>query len=183
MSREYDLYLEDHKANVRKGFEWLRENLPDVIDACNFGIEHQVCYAHDESKNERDEYEAYDAYFYGGNQSYQVVQDFNYAWLKHIHRNPHHWQHWILNHDDEGEEILDMPYNDIVEMICDWLSFSFSKGDLKEIFKWYDEHKSGMKLSDKTRNTVDDILRKISQTLMAIGYMDTNGKKIMSEEK
>lgn len=25
---------------------------------------------------------------------------FNIAWLKHIHRNPHHWQYWILLNDN-----------------------------------------------------------------------------------
>ena len=31
MSKEYDLYLQEHKANVKKGFEWIRENLPELI--------------------------------------------------------------------------------------------------------------------------------------------------------
>ena len=165
MSREYDLYLEQHKGNVAKGFHWIQEYLPELIPT-NDGIdyEHQICFAHDASKNEADEYEAYDAYFYGGNRSYQVVQDFNYAWLNHIHRNPHHWQHWVLLCDDpnEGEIILGMPYHYILEMICDWWAFSWSKENLTEIFKWYDEHKSYMKLERKTRQTVEDILKKIT---------------------
>ena len=100
------------------------------------------------------------AYFYGGNRSYAVVQEFNYAWLRHIHRNPHHWQYWILVNDDpdEGEVVMDMPYNYIIEMICDWWAFSHMKGDLTEIFKWYDEHRDYMKLSDNTRKEVEWIL-------------------------
>ena len=54
-----------------------------------------------------------------------------------------------------------MPYNHILEMICDWWSFSWSKGDLTEIFKWYDAHKAHMKLGKKTRQTVEDILDRI----------------------
>ena len=165
MSREYDLYLEQHKGNVAKGFYWIQEYLPELIPTNNgIDYEHQICFAHDTSKNEADEYEAYDAYFYGGNRSYQVVQDFNYAWLNHIHRNPHHWQHWVLLCDDpnEGEIILGMPYHYILEMICDWWAFSWSKENLTEIFKWYDEHKSYMKLERKTRQTVEDILKKIT---------------------
>lgn len=164
MSIEYDLYLEQHKANVRKGFEWIKENLPELIIAIpDVDYEHQICFAHDASKSESDEYEAYDVYLYGGNRSYEVVQNFRKAWLKHIHRNPHHWQHWILVNDnpDEGEIILDMPYNYILEMICDWWAFSWNSGNLREIYSWYDEHKSYMKLSDRTRATVDNILRKI----------------------
>lgn len=100
-----------------------------------------------------------------------MVQDFNYAWLNHIHRNPHHWQHWILLNDEpnEGEIILDIPYHYILEMICDWWAFSWAKGDLTEIFNWYDQHKSYMKLSEKTRKTVEDILWKIRLELQKGG--------------
>lgn len=42
---------------------------------------------HYESKNDPDEYNAYDYYFYGKNRSYGVVMAFKQAWLKHIHRN------------------------------------------------------------------------------------------------
>lgn len=168
MSREYDLYLEEHKGNVAKGFYWIRENMPELlIDSHIVPYESQICFEHDASKSELDEYFAYDAYFYGGNRSYQVVQDFNKAWLLHVHRNPHHWQYFCLIQDDPGSEmiILDMPYNYILEMICDWMSFSFAKGDLYEIFNWYDDHKDHIKLSDKTRKLVDNILGKIHDKL------------------
>lgn len=157
MSYEYDRYLVIHKNNVKEGYDWLCANLPELIKD-NYG--HQICFAHDHSKSEPDEYEAYDAYFYGNNRSYEVVHNFRRAWLQHIHRNPHHWQHWVLINDDpkEGEVILDMPYNYIVEMICDWWAFSWAKGDLTEIFGWYEQHKEYMKLSNKTRNTVEHIL-------------------------
>lgn len=169
MSREYDLYLEEHKLNVRKGFYWIKENIPEAVKdyAWNDELEQQICYQHDASKNNPDEYRPYDRYFYGNNRSYGVVQDFNEAWLKHIHRNPHHWQHWVLINDnpDEGEIILDMPYNYILEMICDWWAFSWAKENLTEIFNWYDQHKDYMKLSKSTRGTVELILDKIKNKL------------------
>lgn len=31
MSKEYDLYLQEHKNNVKKGFEWIIYNLPSII--------------------------------------------------------------------------------------------------------------------------------------------------------
>lgn len=164
MSREYDLYLEQHKDNVRKGFDWISQNIPElIIDIPGVDLYEQIRFRHDASKSELDEYGPYDKYFYGGNRSYQVVQDFNYAWLMHIHRNPHHWQYWVLVNDDpsEGMIILDMPYQYILEMICDWWAFSWNSGDLTEIFKWYDEHKDYMKLSKKTKKSVEDILNKI----------------------
>lgn len=169
MSKEYDLYLQEHRENVKKGFVWFIENLPEVLEPaadCS-DISWQIEMAHDLSKDNQEEYEAYDAYFYGKNRSYEVVQDFRYAWLRHIHNNPHHWQHWVLINDDpdEGEIIMDMPYNYIIEMICDWWSFSWKSENLAEIFKWYDEHKEYMKLSDKTRGAVEDILQKMREII------------------
>lgn len=158
MSYLYDEYLQDHISNVQKAFMWMIEHDidPRIIQ---FDV-----YKHDDSKYTPQEYDAYDKYFYGGNRSSKVVSDFNYAWLHHIHRNPHHWQYWVLQHDDEGEEILEMPFNYIIEMICDWWSFSWKSGNLTEIFDWYEKHK-GMKLHEKTRKTVEDILEKIKKEL------------------
>ena len=148
-----------YKNNVRKGYEWLRNYLPNLVNGLG---DWNTNFAHDESKSQRDEYEAYDAYFYGGNRSYQVVQAYNRAWLLHLHRNPHHWQHWVLINDDpeEGEVLLDMPMEYIIEMICDWWSFSWKTGDLFEIFNWYEEHKDHIKLSVRTRNIVENIMNK-----------------------
>ena len=172
MSKQYDLYLEQHRSNVAKSYNWMRENIPEIfnnIPENDFSLLHefQIRYDHDKSKDLEDEYNAYDAYFYGGNRSFEVVQNFRYAWLKHIHRNEHHWQHWVLINDDpnEGEIIMDMPYNCIIEMICDWWAFSWNKGKLDEIFVWYDEHKNYMKLSEKTRNVVESILGLIKNKL------------------
>lgn len=90
--------------------------------------------------------------------------------MRHIHVNPHHWQHWVLINDDpkQGTICLDMPYNYIIEMICDWWSFSFKTGNLSEIFNWYDERKTHILLSDDTRETVEDILGKIREKVEGV---------------
>lgn len=164
MSVQYDNYLTEHKENVAKGFRWLQENIPEVIED---GFEWQICFNHDASKTDPEEYDAYDAYFYGNNRSYSVVQNFKKAWLRHIHNNPHHWQHWILINDEpkEGMVVIDMPYIYVVEMICDWWSFSWTKGDLNEIFGWYEDRKDYMKLSANTRKSVEYILGKMKDKL------------------
>lgn len=165
MSREYNQYIKKHKLNVIKGFEWIRDYAPELlvnVDECEINI-----LKHDNSKYDIGEYEAYDNYFYGNIRSYDVVNNFNKAWLEHIHKNPHHWQHWILINDEPNKKeiILDMPLKYIIEMICDWWSFSWQKGDLYELFKWYDEHKDHMKLSPDTRHTVEYILTYIERIL------------------
>lgn len=175
MSYEYDEYLDSHRMNVAKGYWWLQEHLPEMLRTENpINLEYQICDDHDRSKNTVAEYEAYDAYFYGKNKSYEVVQNFNRAWLHHIHNNPHHWQYWILVDDDpgEGEVILDMDYNYIIELLCDWWAFSWKKGNLYEIFSWYDDHKAYIKLSPKTRKTVEDILDQIREKLDELEFKE-----------
>jgi hypothetical protein len=165
LSYEYDSYLERHRENVRKGYSWMQEHIPEVLKD---GVaDWEVNFNHDSSKNSTDEYEAYDAYFYGNNRSFAVVNAFRRAWLLHIHRNPHHWQHWVLINDEpnEGEIVLEMPYEYIIEMICDWWSFSWSKNNPAEIFDWYEKHSKYMRLADTTRKTVEDILNKIYENL------------------
>lgn len=166
MSIEYDRYLERHRANVSRGFSWIASNLPELIPNDGTNYEWQFL-LHDKSKADPEEYDAYDRYFYGRNRSYAVVQDFRRAWLRHIHCNPHHWQYWVLINDDpdEGEVCIEMPGNYILEMVCDWWSFSWDKGKPEEIFDWYDEHRDYMKLHDKTRQRVEDILDRIGEKL------------------
>lgn len=175
MSQAYDLYLQLHTNRVYEGYAWIKQNLPKLLhDSIEYGgtvdYEWQLGSGHDRSKYTPDEYAAYDAYFYGGNRSYAVVQAFNYAWLHHIHNNPHHWQHWILTHDDleEGETILEMPHNFIIEMICDWWSFSWGTGNLHEIFSWYESHKAHIKLHPKTRVYVENALEQIRAALIKL---------------
>lgn len=167
MSLKYDKYLVEHIGNVAKGFSWLVEKLPEILGN-EYQVEQlrqQICGEHDKSKYSAEEYHAYDVHFYGNRT--EPESEFDHAWLHHIHHNPHHWQYWILHNDDPdlGMKILDMPYNYILEMICDWWSFSWKTGKLEEIFTWYDAHKAYMKLSDATRKTVEDILEKIKEKL------------------
>ena len=164
MSIQYDNYLREHKQNVAAAYDWLVENLPQVIGPTTSYDAH---IAHDNSKFDVEEYDAYDAYFYGGNRSYEVVTNFKRAWLYHIHANPHHWQHWVLINDEpnEGTIALEMDYPSVIEMICDWWSFSHKTGNLYEMFAWYEKHKSHMILHDNTRKLVESILSLIKDRL------------------
>ena len=166
MSIEYDNYLAEHRANVRKGLYWFRNNLPEYLTGNERDLS-VLAWNHDYSKDGPKEYDAYDQYFYGGQKTKEVEEEFNKAWLHHIHSNPHHWQHWVLIKDEteEGIVALRMPYWYVVEMICDWWAFSWSKGNLYELFNWYDKHKNYMKLHADTRELVEEILGKIEEKL------------------
>lgn len=160
MSAEYTQYIVEHKANVEKAYHWLFDhNILDIHTARPTQI-----ISHDLSKYQPEEYDAYDHYFYG-NKTEAVKRDFDYAWLHHIHNNPHHWQYWVLVNDEDGTKALEMPEEYAIEMVCDWWAFSHKSGNLKEIFDWYESHKKNMILHEKTKKFVEDLLDKIKKEL------------------
>ena len=170
MSEEYNSYLKQHCENVVKAYQWLATNCPDLIPDGSYDDFLRTFLRHDESKYTLVEYEPYDDYFYlkKNNRSYEVQNEFNKAFLHHLHVNPHHWQHWVLIQDyneDHQQIIFDMPYRCVIEMICDWWSFSWASGDLTEIFSWYDKNKKGILLSVATRTKVENILDRIKKVL------------------
>ena len=171
MSVEYDQYLAEHIGNVDVGLHWMMDNLP-LNQIQTDAILDALLTAHDESKFSKEEYEAYDKYFYGENKSYEVCRAFDQAWLHHQKCNPHHWQYWVLINDDPDDETLTqlktlpMPLNFIFEMIADWWTFSWRNGNLFEIFTWYGNHKDRMMLHFDTRMIVEDILQKMWKVLV-----------------
>lgn len=86
---------------------------------------------------------------------------FDCAWLKHQHRNSHHWQHWCLREDSGGVKVLKMPYVDMMEMVCDWegagRAITGKKGGTCD---WYDDNRHIIQLHPDTRRAVE----------MALGY-------------
>lgn len=166
MSLAYNNYLDEHIANVGKAYWWIKEHMPRAVEDITDDEEFAILKCHDESKYTCEEYDAYDEYFYGKDKTPEVEKEFDYAWLHHIHNNPHHWQYWVLINDEAyvGMEILDMPYYRIIEMICDWWSFSWKTGNLYEIFDWYKKH-NNMKLSPRTKEIVENVLDMIAGKL------------------
>lgn len=169
MSKAYDEYLEDHIENVKKAFNWMiDQGVLDFLDLNDDEIEKysKVIYNHDNTKYWADEYEAYDRYFYPDEYEdnppfLQRVEEYQRAWLEHMHRNPHHWQHWVLINDNGFFTVLPMPEVYIIEMICDWWSFSWKKGNLYEIFDWIDENSPHILLDNETTRLVEKILNRI----------------------
>lgn len=165
MSIAYDQYLRDHIDFVQHGIAWLYGHIPYVKTLVPNMMEvMSLGYSHDNSKYEQAEYDAYDEYFYG-KKTAEVEKAFNYAWLHHIHCNPHHWQYWVLIHDDEPQEALEMPAKYVIEMIADWWTFSWKKEKLSEIFDWYEKHSPGMILHPNTKAMVENILNLMKEEL------------------
>lgn len=162
MSKKYDDYLTQHIDNVKKAFNYIRLFAPQILTKYNCKMDN--IWYHDASKASNEEYYTYDEYFVTGDKNNKKTEEeFNKAWLHHIHENPHHWEHWVIPVENT---CIDMPIDDIIEMICDWWSFSFKKGDLNTIFDWYEAHRDKILLSDRTREIVEDILKMIKEELI-----------------
>lgn len=187
MSAEYDQYIATHKENVMKGLRWMDDNLPRSIinsEAMVLALENGEL--HDNSKFDREEYLAYDDYFYGGERTPEIQAAFDLAWLRHIHHNPHHWQYWVLMEDDPESgtfgKVLDMPLECIYEMIADWWTFSWKNSNLMEIFGWYTAHRETIKMSAKTRLITETILKTMFDILKMQSILEGKSETLIMEE-
>lgn len=149
-------YIEEHKANVSKFASWLKENLPELFEEIDVELFDDMIREHDDSKFSEEEFEPYAQHFFGDKKN---KLEFEEAWKHHWMHNEHHPEFWL------GE---DMPYVYILEMLCDWGSFSIKAGNMRELSEFYfnkakdDEEKM---LSDATKEIIEDILSKIDSVL------------------
>lgn len=70
-----------------------------VFKAClQLGVPLWIAILHDWDKFLPDEWLPYARTFYApdGTKRYQENVDFARAWMKHQHRNKHHWQYWLM---------------------------------------------------------------------------------------
>lgn len=149
---EYERYIKNHVSNVQRAFRSYGVDLCRILDA-NFDHIYSRLLKHDDSKTSCEEFTAYRIKFYPIAGESISEQDFNRAWLHHIHNNDHHPEHWIIP-TAKGNTILDMPVECIVEMLCDWQSFKYAgKGNAYDFYYKVDK-KEGL-LSDKTRRLVE----------------------------
>ena len=160
---EYKNYIEEHKSRVSQFADWLKENLPELFEGLDLEVFDDVIKEHDDSKFSEEEFEAYAQKFFGkqdiNGKPLDFIPGYDDAWKHHWMNNEHHPEFWL------GE---DMPYIYILEMLCDWGSFSINKNDLHELSKYYyeqakdDEEKN---LSDATKEIIEEILAKIDSVL------------------
>lgn len=108
---------------------------------------------HDWSKFRFSEWTPYAEHFYGDGRSLDE------AWLKHIHRNKHHWQYWILREDDGETKCLDMPDRYILEMVADWYAAGMVISKRPFVGPWYVENKDKIIMSERTRKQVETVIK------------------------
>lgn len=152
----------------------------------NIGLSWWRCITHDLSKLLPDEFFPYAEYFYGGphkpweqftaidkqylfwDWSLEGVQfAFDKAWLKHQHRNRHHWQYWLLKEDSGKLDPLPMPKKYILEMVADWMGAGRAITGQWEVCEWYEKNVGKMQLHLDTRELVELLLTPYSGELKA----------------
>lgn len=88
---------------------------------------------------------------------------FNTAWLSHLNRQKHHWQHWLLQYDDGDFLVLPIPDRFIREMVADWSGAGKAQGHGNDVSPWYAKNKDRMKLHPETRVAVEGYIAKLAQ--------------------
>lgn len=107
------LHILEHKLNV-------------LIECWKMGLYIQGI-THDLSKLSPIEFFPYTRKFFLKEKiSPEAELEWKYAWLNHQHKNKHHWEHWVV--DPKKQLALPMPRKYLMEMVCDWRSFSRSWG-------------------------------------------------------
>jgi hypothetical protein len=164
-------------VNKHLRYAWyiLRHKWFVFLACCRLGIP-LAGIVHDGSKLRPSEWRPYADRFYGGKRRrwadihgdernhypYALTEEgiaeaFDRAWLLHQHRNPHHWQHWVLREDSGATKALAMPTRYLYEMIADWRGAGRAVGK-PDTAAWYLKNRDQIILHPDTRKRVECLL-------------------------
>lgn len=131
-----------------------------LVASKKIGASMWLAIIHDASKFLPSEWGPYANTFYklDGSKQYDETPAFKVAWLMHQHRNPHHWQHWILKMDGGSTVALEMPMRYVLEMVADWMGAGRAITGKWESAAWYANNRDKIILHDQTRKIVDGII-------------------------
>lgn len=167
--KEYDEYLKNHISGVQQAWrDCFYDKLSDILDGVTLKeISDQIA-NHDDSKYGSEEYTPYLNHFYPpeGKTGEDFRKEFDVACLHHYHNNPHHWNYWVLNDDEDKDKgrVLDMPEKYVIEMLCDWHSFSL-KDSNSTAYNWWNKNKEKMNMTDNTIKLVEKYIDYVKEPL------------------
>jgi hypothetical protein len=87
---------------------------------------------------------------------------FDRAWLHHQHRNPHHWQHWLLREDDGPIKALPIPEKFVREMVADWMGAGRAITGKWEVASWYAANRDKIVIHGDTRSLVERLIAAVA---------------------
>ena len=129
--RLYKKYIKNHKQNVLKAYEEMKEN-PRIFQLVGKEILDDLydrALVHDDSKYSKEEFKPYRKNFYPINQHEKEENKsaFDAAWEHHCRVNSHHWQHrqnkTSFDRTDK-EQVLD-----VLENVLDWMAMGYQFHD------------------------------------------------------
>lgn len=112
---------------------------------------------HDNSKFSLAEFLPSAKYFQGNRSPIDAEKEqngYSAAWLHHMGHNPHHWEYWI-DFDENGKIIANkIPYQYVVEMVCDWIgagkAYNKDKWTQEEPLSYYNKVRGGRHFHPET---------------------------------
>ena len=162
-----EAYIREYTLSLRKHITAVQEH------GRKMGIDELQLQQHDQSKWDRDEeFLPYAYNFHGPGKGKGITADYARAWLRHLHLNPHHWQHflfsdgWTPDYGGSGVVIngaLEMPEPFAMEMVADWHGASFTYTGSLDIGEWLEKNMNTIRLHPKTADFLRD-------TLSSCGY-------------
>ena len=83
---------------------------------------------------------------------------YSVAWQHHKGHNPHHWEYWIDNIGSRKNTPIKIPYDYVIEMICDWRgagkTYSRDKWTQSEPYEYYRMVKEGRIIHPRTEKII-----------------------------
>lgn len=165
---------------LQKYFESLILHITYVQEAGKkLGISNKQLDKHDNSKWRKIQFGGYAKHFFGGG----AGDRFALAWLDHIHRENHHWEHWLFSngYSPKGSHVergaIQMPKHYALEMIADWQGASRIYVGTYEMSSWLEKNISKISLHSKTALFVEEQLNKLGYKNITSNYHFNNGVK------
>lgn len=100
-------------------------------------------------------------------EAYRRFDAFMLAFVKHLHRNPHHWEHWVLSGKDASRppKVFQISERYRREMLADWDGAGRAITGTWDTPTWYAKNRDSQVMHHATRALVD----------RDCGYRDTVG--------
>jgi hypothetical protein len=157
-----------HINLVRQTCLMLNENLDKDLYG---SISEEEIKNHDASKFSEIEIKGYTKQFYTDDKN---SPEWQAALMHHYKNNPHHWQYWLKDftepYTERGKIPLDMPREQILIMVADWLAAGYQYQGITDISKWLNGNYFKLVITDESAEDLTEVLYKI-------GYAVTDNDK------
>lgn len=140
---------------------------------------------HDNSKFGPTEFFSSAKYFQGTRSPIDAekeVKGYSLAWQHHKGHNPHHWEYWIDNIGTYKNTPCKIPYDYVVEMICDWIGagkvYSADKWNQHEPLAYYLKVRNSRIIHPDTEALILQFLKTIDEKGLKAFYTIAKAKGV-----